>query len=88
MPNHKTHCQSCKKLYNKSYTEVHKWMDKPAEKLGPAHQKKRHDIRKTPEKVGEKFGKDAKIAARDHILLDMKWGETPKVSKRNVNFPQ
>lgn len=86
MPDHEIHCRSCKKLYDKSYSEVHKWVDKPVEKLGPAHQKERHDMKKTPERVGEKFGKDAKVAARDHILLDKNGGKHQKLVKEMLIF--
>lgn len=88
MPRHEIHCKSCKELYGEEFREVHKWMDEPAEDLGPAHQKHRHDMEKTPERARAIFGKDADLAARDHILLDKRWGEIPKLKKRNVRFPQ
>ena len=61
-------------------------MDKPVEELGPAHQIKRHDIVKTPKLVAEIFGKKAKKAARDHILLDTRWGRVQGQIGRSIDF--
>ncbi len=88
MPRHRIHCKSCKELYGESFSEVHEWMDKPAEEIGPAHQKYRHDIKDTPERAKAIFGDGADLAARNHILLDTKWGEKPKIKKSKIRFPQ
>ncbi|MFP4005824.1 MAG: hypothetical protein ACLFUR_03785 [Candidatus Hadarchaeia archaeon] len=74
MPCHETHCRSCVELYGKPFSEVHRWMDRPVERLGPGHQKVRHDIAITPKRVAFLFGEAAEMAARDHILMDKKWG--------------
>lgn len=88
MPCHEVHCRSCEELYGRPFSEVHEWMDKPVEDLGPGHQKVRHDMGRTPERVAFIFGEEARVAVRDHILLDKRWGEEPEVSKRKVRFPQ
>ncbi|KXB04271.1 hypothetical protein AKJ49_02275 [candidate division MSBL1 archaeon SCGC-AAA382A03] len=63
-------------------------MDKPVKNLGGRHQVKRHNIEKTPKIVKSIFEEEAAIAARDHILLDKKWDEKPKVNKKKIRFPQ
>ena len=88
MPCHRIHCESCEDLYGEAFSKVHEWMDNPVQELGPSHQSVRHDMERTPERVAVIFGERAKIAARDHILLDKRWGEFPKIDKKKVRFPQ
>lgn len=88
MPSQEVHCRSCEEFYGEGFSEVHRWMDEPVEELGPGHQVERQDIEGTPEEVGEIFGEGAEVAARDHILLDKRWGEVPRIGKRKIRLPR
>lgn len=79
------HCVESLKTFGKDFAEVHLWLDEFAgtPEYGFRHRKKRHHeagIRQ----VAELFGEEAALAARQHIISDLKqegWTE-------NDHFPR
>lgn len=70
MPNHEEHCEESLRRYDKSFAELHKWMDEPSAILGQKHRKYRHDPNTTPIVARKLFGENADNACLDHIRLD------------------
>ena len=96
MPNHEEHCEESLRRYDKSFAELHKWMDEPSAILGQKHRKYRHDPNTTPIVARKLFGENADNACLDHIRLDeletrrkgSKSQMTVKVSMGNRKQPQ
>jgi hypothetical protein len=96
MPNHEEHCEESLRRYDKSFAELHKWMDEPSSILGQRHRKYRHDPNTTPIVARKLFGENADNACLDHIRLDeletrrkgSKSQMTVKVSMGNRKQPQ
>lgn len=84
MPKFDEHCDESLKVFGNSFAEVHLWLDELAgtPEYGFRHRKIRHNeagIRL----IGKLFGDDALVAARQHIISDLKqegWTE-------NDHFP-
>ena len=96
MPNHEEHCEESLRRYDKSFAELHKWMDEPSSILGQKHRKYRHDPNTTPIVARKLFGENADNACLDHIRLDeletrrkgSRSQMTVKVSMGNRKQPQ
>jgi ribosomal protein S27AE len=96
MPNREEHCEESLRRYDKSFAELHKWMDEPSAILGQKHRKYRHDPNTTPIVARKLFGENADNACLDHIRLDeletrrkgSKSQMTVKVSMGNRKQPQ
>ena len=71
MPNLKVHCYFSKKRTGTPFTELHQWMDKPAEVLGIDHRRVRHDLSYIPDVI-KNFGKEAVFEFLMHISADYK----------------
>jgi len=74
------HCIESIKLFGKPYEEIHKWLDEFAgsKKYGMKHRFLRHNLKGINE-IKNKFGIQAAIAAKQHIVSDLKmegWNET------------
>ncbi len=67
------HCKESNRILGKLHVEVHQWLDAFAgsRSYGMKHRKKRHHL-KGIEEVRELFGDEAAIAARIHIISDLK----------------
>ncbi len=70
MQNRKEHCAQSLKRYNRSFSELHRWMDEPSLHLSANHRKYRHDPNATPIEAKAVFGEGADNACLDHIRLD------------------
>ena len=71
MPSHAKHCEISLKLYGKTFSELHKWMDFPSIVYGINHRIFRHDPFRTPAEAMKLFGTLAYHACLDHIILDI-----------------
>lgn len=65
------HMKEANTIFGKPYKEVHLWLDAYYKKLGIFHRRKRHHL-KGVEKVFQKWGEEAALAARQHIESDLK----------------
>jgi hypothetical protein len=70
MPRNRAHSEQSRRGYGKSYSEVHRWMDRPSSALHENHRTVRHDFYKTPPQAQRIFGGNAANVVRDHIRLD------------------
>jgi len=67
------HCAECLETLGSPYPEVHSWLDEYAgsPKYGMKHRKVRHH-EEGIKQVIKLFGKEAGVAARLHIISDLK----------------
>jgi len=67
------HCQECRDRLGDPFTEVHRWLDEFAgsEKYGMRHRKVRHHEEGIKRAI-ELFGEEAGLAARIHIIADLR----------------
>jgi hypothetical protein len=67
------HCEDSIKSLGKPYEEVHKWLDEffRTPEYGARHRRKRHHEQGIREVV-RLFGEEAGVAARIHIVTDLK----------------
>ena len=77
-------------LFGKDYAQVHLWLDEFAgtEEYGFRHRKKRHHEQGIREVV-RLFGEEAGMAARAHIITDLKeegWKETDRFPKDEDDY--
>lgn len=63
------HIEHCRQILGRGFPEVHDWLDKFADKLGPEHRKVRHNAKAVKEII-EKHGYLAGAAACLHIYAD------------------
>lgn len=79
------HEQESIRLYGKAFTEVHLWLDEFAhtKEYGMRHRKVRHHL-EGMKHVEVLFGKEAALAARQHIVSDLKG----KGWKESDHFPE
>ncbi len=90
MPSFAEHCAESLKTFGKDYAEVHLWLDEFAGTAGYGfrHRKKRHHeagIRQ----VAELFGSAAVLAARQHIIADLKqegWTEKDRFPRDEADW--
>lgn len=78
------HCKESKILFGEPFEQVHLWLDEFAGKpgIGMKHRRIRHHLAGINE-VRRRFGERAAMAARQHIITDLKmegWTE-------NDHFP-
>lgn len=76
------HCEESIRLFGKPYEEVHLWLDEFAGKppYGMRHRKLRHHLEGIKE-VEKLFSEEAALAAKAHIISDLKlegWKETDR----------
>ena len=88
------HCNESVAKLGKPFEEVHRWLDEFAysEKYGMRHRKVRHHLQGIRD-VDKLFGKEAALAARIHIISDLKlegWSENndpfPKNERHYVSM--
>lgn len=77
---HEQHCNECEQNFGSPYAEIHTWLDEFAgsKQYGMRHRRVRHHEAGILQ-VMELFGGEAGIAARLHILADLReegWKET------------
>ena len=67
------HCEESKRLFDRPYEEVHRWLDEfmGAPGLGARHRKMRHHEAGIREAM-KLFGQEAGKVARQHIISDLK----------------
>jgi len=70
MPDNEAHSDQSRRRYGRSYSEVHRWIDRPSSALHEKHRMVRHDFYKTPQQAQRIFGGNAANVVRDHIRLD------------------
>jgi hypothetical protein len=90
MPKLEEHCAESFQLFGKPYTEVHLWLDEFAEskECGMRHRCKRHHEAGL-EQVRRIFGEEAVVAARQHIIADLKmegWTENDPFPKNEEHY--
>ena len=73
------HCEESMTIFERRYEEVHLWLDEFAgsKEYGMRHRKVRHHLQGI-QKIKELFGDEAALAARQHIITDLKeegWNE-------------
>lgn len=91
MATQEAHCAETERALGKPYAEVHRWLDEfhIDKSLGARHRRKRHHEQGIKEAI-KLFGEEAGIAARMHIITDLKeerWTESdrfPKDEKEHV----
>ena len=73
MPYLEQHCEESERLFRNPFREVHIWLDAYAgtKEYGFSHRKKRHHMEGI-QTVKELFGETASLAARQHIISDLK----------------
>lgn len=79
------HCDESRRLFGRSYSEVHNWLDEfmGTKEYGMRHRRKRHHEQGIKQVIAL-FGEQAGMAARQHIVSDLKeegWAE-------DDHFPQ
>jgi hypothetical protein len=84
------HCSESILLFGKPFEEVHLWLDEFAGKppFGMKHRRLRHHLAGIME-VERKYGKEAALAARQHIISDLKmegWKETDPFPKDEADY--
>jgi hypothetical protein len=84
------HCAETERILGKPYTEVHKWLDKffLDKTLGARHRRKRHHEQGIREAVSL-FGEEAGLAARMHIITDLKeegWKDSDRFPKDEKDY--
>ena len=90
MPKFTEHCAESLKTFGMDFSEVHIWLDEFAgtPEYGFRHRKKRHHeagIRQ----VMEMFGEVAALAARQHIISDLKqegWTESDHFPRDEADY--
>lgn len=75
------HEYDCKRLLGQPWSEVHEWLDELFVYFGPSHRCYRHHIEGI-ETVRQKWGDEAALAAKIHILVDC-WGIPSKEDYEN-----
>ncbi|MCX5814390.1 MAG: hypothetical protein NT178_17875 [Proteobacteria bacterium] len=90
MASFKHHCEESIRLFGKEYEEVHLWLDEFAgsKEYGMRHRKIRHHSAGIKEVI-ELFGDDAGIAAKQHIITDLKeegWSENDHFPKDEADY--
>lgn len=90
MPKLEEHIAESILLFGKSYTKVHIWLDEFAEspECRMRHRRKRHHEAGL-EEVRKIFGEDAVVAARQHIITDLKmegWTENDPFPKNEQHY--
>ncbi len=85
MASFQRHCEETEKALGKTYAEVHLWLDEffLDKTLGAMHRRKRHHEHGIQEVI-KLFGEEAGIAARMHILTDLReqgWTESYMLPK-------
>lgn len=92
MPRFDEHCDESLKTFGRDFAEVHLWLDAFAGTVecGFRHRKKRHHeagIRQ----VTELFGEEAALAARQHIITDLRqegWTESDHFPRDERDYEQ
>jgi hypothetical protein len=90
MPTFEEHCAESFKTFGKEFTQVHIWLDEFAgtPEYGFRHRKKRHHEAGI-QIVAELFGEDAALAARQHIISDLKqegWTEKDRFPRNEADY--
>lgn len=90
MPTFKDHCAESFKTFGKEFAEVHLCLDEFAgtPEYGFRHRKKRHHEAGI-KIVAELFGVDAALAARQHIISDLKqegWTEQDHFPRDEADY--
>ena len=90
MPSLQEHCMESLTSFGKPFVEVHRWLDEFAgnETFGMRHRKKRHHLAGI-EEVRRRLGEEAALAARQHILCDLKqegWTESDRIPKNEADY--
>ncbi len=90
MPSFEQHCAESVASLGKPYEEVHLWLDEFAGRppYGMRHRKKRHH-RAGIEEVRRRWGDEAAVAARQHIVADLKmegWTEEQPFPKDEQDY--
>jgi len=84
------HCKESEELFGSPYEEVHKWLDEFAgsEKYGYRHRRVRHHEAGILQVIAL-FGEEAAVAARQHIITDLKeegWTEKDRFPKDEIDY--
>ena len=90
MPKLAAHCEESQKIFGEDFAEVHLWLDEFAgtPEYGFRHRKKRHH-EDGIQLVTKLFGEDAALAARQHIISDLKeegWTEKDHFPRDETDF--
>ena len=84
------HCTESILLFGRPYEEVHLWIDEFAgtPQYGMRHRKLRHHLQGIQE-VEKLFGKEAALAAKAHIISDLKmegWKESDHFPEDEIDY--
>jgi hypothetical protein len=87
-----SHCEETEKALGKPYREVHMWLDEffLSKEYGARHRRLRHH-EKGIQEVIKLFGEEAGVAARMHIITDLKeegWTEKDRFPKDERDYVQ
>lgn len=79
---HKEHRAIDKLVLGREYPDVHRFMDKPAYRMGPGHRRFRHDMRAVLYMALKHQDPRAGVSALLHIGADFIPGEMKKMLKQ------